>query len=151
MPIPPFDPESGLLPPGEHAAGWDEIRARFGWNARRRQLLDGLEDGLVVLGEAGCHRVWINGSFVTAKDEPGDFDCVWSPAGVDRTLVEEQAPELLDLSAHREAQKARFGGEFFPNVVEVASGQEFAAFFQSDRDGTSKGIVVIDPSKESWT
>jgi hypothetical protein len=151
MPIPPFDPESGLLPPGEHVAGWDEIRARFGWNARRRQLLDGLEDGLVLLGEAGCQRVWINGSFVTAKDEPGDFDCVWSPLGVDRALLEERSPVLLDLSAQRAAQKARFGGEFFPNVVEAASGQQFAAFFQSDRDGAAKGIVVIDPSKESWT
>jgi len=151
MSIPPLDPESGLLPPGEHQAEWDEIRARFGWTARRRQLLDGLEDGLAILGEAGCVRVWINGSVVTAKDEPGDFDCVWAPAGVDRALIEEHGPELLDLSHHRAAQKARFGGEFLPNVVEAASGQQFAAFFQSDRDGTAKGIVVIDPSKESWT
>ena len=83
--------------------------------------------------------------------EPGDFDCVWSPVGVDRVLLEELGPELLDLSHHRAAQKARFGGEFLPNVVEAASGQEFAAFFQSDREGTPKGIVVIDPSKESWT
>ena len=59
VPIPPFDPESGLLPPGEHDAGWDEIRARFGWNVRRRQLLDGLADGIAILGEAGCFRVWL--------------------------------------------------------------------------------------------
>jgi hypothetical protein len=96
-------------------------------------------------------RVWINGSFVTAKDEPGDFDCVWSPVGVDRMLLEEIGPELLDLSHQRAAQKARFGGEFLPNVVEAASGETFAAFFQTDRDGTPKGIVAIDPSKESWT
>lgn len=95
--------------------------------------------------------VWINGSFVTAKDEPGYFDCVWSPSGVDRAVIEDRGPELLDLSDHRAAQKARFGGEFLPNVVEGASGQQFAAFFQSDRDGTPKGIVVIDPSNESWT
>ena len=149
--IPPFDPESGLLPPGEHESGWDEIQARFGWNARRRQLLDGLADGLAILGTAGCGRVWINGSFVTAKDEPGDFDCVWSPAGVDRILLEEIGPELLDLSDQRAAQKARFGGEFLPNVIEATSGQEFAAFFQSSRDGVPKGIVVIDPTKETWT
>lgn len=151
VPIPPFDPDSGLLPPGEHEAGWDEIQARFGWNARPRQLLDGLADGIAILGEAGCVRVWLNGSFVTAKDEPGDFDCVWSPAGVDRVALEDLGPELLDLSDQRAAQKARFGGEFLPNVVEAASGHQFAAFFQSDRDGTPKGIVVIDPTKESWT
>jgi hypothetical protein len=151
VPIPPFDPESGLLPPGEHEAGWDEIQARFGWNARRRQLLDGLADGIAILGEAGCVRVWVNGSFVTAKDEPGDFDCVWSPVGVDRAVLEDLGPELLDLRDQRAAQKARFGGEFLPNVVEAASGDQFVAFFQSDRDGTPKGIVVIDPTKESWT
>ena len=27
---------------------------------------------------------------------------------------------------------------------------QFAEFFQSDRDGTAKGIVVIDPNKETW-
>lgn len=151
VPIPPFDSGSGLLPPGEHEADWDEVRARFGWTARRRQLLDGLEDGLALLGQARCSRVWINGSFVTAKDEPADFDCVWSPSGVDRTVLEKQGPQLLDLSARRAAQKARFGGEFLPNVVEAASGQQFATFFQTDRDGASKGIVVIDPSKEQWT
>lgn len=149
--IPPFDPTTGLLPPGEHDAGWDEIESRFGWTLRRRQLLDGLAEGLALLADAGCTRLWINGSFVTAKDEPGDFDCVWSTLGVDRTVLEDSAPELLDLSDHRAAQKARFGGEFLPNITETASGRQFAEFFQSDRDGTAKGIVVIDPTKETWT
>lgn len=146
--IPSFDPDSGLLPPGGHAATWEEVQARFGWNARRRQLLDGLAEGLAILGEAGCTQVWLNGSFASTKDEPGDFDCVWSPAGVDRAQLADLGPELLDLSNHRAAQKARFGGEFLPNVVEKASGRQFAAFFQSDRDGTHKGIVIVDPTKE---
>jgi len=94
--------------------------------------------------------VWLNGSFVTAKEEPGDFDCVWSPAGVDRLRLEAAAPELLDLTDHRSAQKRRFGGEFLPNVIEGASGQQFARFFQTDRDGTLKGILIIDPTKEQW-
>lgn len=148
--LPPFEPASGLLPPGEHEAGWDEIQARLGWNARRRQLLDGLAEGLAILGEAGCVRVWLNGSFVTSKDEPGDFDCVWSPSGVDRAQLQRLGPELLDFTGHRVVQKARFGGEFLPNVVEAASGKQFAAFFQSERDGTPKGIVVTDPTKETW-
>jgi len=105
---------------------------------------------LVALGASGCSCVWLNGSFVTAKEEPGDFDAVWSPSGVDRLRLGQEAGEILDFSDRRAAQKARFGGEFFPNVVEGASGTQFAAFFQTDRDGTSKGIVVIDPSKETW-
>lgn len=149
--IPPFDRATGLLPTGEHDAEWDEIESLFGWNPRRRQLLDGLAEALALLGSAGCTCVWLNGSFVTDKDEPGDFDCVWSTAGVDRPLLQRTAPELFDFSDHRAAQKARFGGEFLPNVTEAASGKQFATFFQSDRDGTAKGIVVIDPTKETRT
>jgi hypothetical protein len=145
-----FDPVTGLLPHGEHVAAWNEICERFGWNTWRRGLLDGLAEGLAALAEAGCRKVWLNGSFVTTKEEPGDFDCVWSPIGVDRQRLAALAPELLDLSDHRTAQKRRFGGEFFPNVIEGDSGKSFDRFFQTDRDGTSKGIVVIDPTKETW-
>jgi hypothetical protein len=34
-------------------------------------------------------------------------------------------------------------------VTEAGSGQQFARFFQTDRDGTAKGIVVIDLIKET--
>ena len=53
----------------------------------------------------------------------------------------------LDLSSHRAAQKARFGGELFPNVIETHSGLSFAEFFQNERDTSRKGIVVIDLSE----
>lgn len=149
--IPAFDPGTGNLPPGEHHATWTEITSAFGWNVTRLRLLDGLAEGLAVLAQAGCTRVWLNGSFVTTKDVPGDFDCVWSPAGVDRPALERAAPELLDLSNHRAAQKLRFGGEFLPNVIEGSSGTAFEQFFQSDRNGNPKGIVVIDPTREAWT
>lgn len=43
----------------------------------------------------------------------------------------------------RAAQKARFGGELFPDVVGVDSGLVFAEFFQAERDGSRKGIVVV--------
>lgn len=66
-------------------------------------------------------------------------------------MLERSAAELPDLSDHRAAQKARFGGEFLPNVIEAGGGKQFAEFFQSDRDGAAKGIVVIDPTKETWS
>lgn len=54
---------------------------------------------------------------------------------------------LLDLSNRRAAQKARLGGELFPNVIETQSGLSFAEFFQNERDTSRKGIVVIHLSK----
>jgi len=53
---------------------------------QRRQLLDGLAHTIEVLAAAGCRRLWLNGSFVTAKDEPADFDACWDPEGVDLLL-----------------------------------------------------------------
>ena len=143
--LPGFDPDSGRRPPVEHVASWDEVVERFGWTERRRRMLDGLAEAIELLAEAGCRQIlWLNGSFVTAKDEPGDFDACWDTDDVD---LDELDPVLLDLSDHRAAQKARFGGELFPNVIESQSGLSFAEFFQNERDTSRKGIVVIHLSK----
>lgn len=114
---------------------------RFGWTQRRRGLLDGLAEAIELLAAAGCRRVWLNRSFVTAKDEPGDFDACWDTDGVDLDALE---PVLFDLSDHRAAQKSRFGGELFPNVIETQSGLSFSEFFQNERDTSRKGIVIIN-------
>jgi len=142
--LPPFDATSGRLPEGAHEATWEEVIDRFGWNQRRRRLIDGLGEALLLLAGAGCSRVWLNGSFVTAKEEPADFDAVWDPNGVDLDRLD---TVFFDFSDGRRAQKLRFGGELLPNVVESASGLVFAEFFQNERDTSRKGIVVIDPRR----
>jgi hypothetical protein len=138
--LPPINPDTGVLPVGEHHATWDQVIERFGWNAKCRALLDGLAEALELLEAVGCQQAWLNGSFVTAKDEPGDFDACWDTTGVDLEAID---PVFLDLSDGRSAQKRRFGGELFPNVTEAASGLVFAKFFQNERDGSRKGIVVL--------
>ena len=129
---------SGKLPAGIHAADWAEFTARFGFSERRRRLLAGLEAALRSLQEAGCQLAYVDGSFVTAKKEPGDFDACWGIAGVDPVLLD---PVLLDFSQGRAAQKARYGGELFPaELPEGVSGRTFLEFFQTDRDtGASQG------------
>lgn len=94
-----------------------------------------------LLADAGCRRLWINGSFVTDKEEPGDLDAIWDQNGVDFDLLDDI---FFEFSDGRRAQKLRFGGEFLPNVVESGSGLAFVDFFQNDRDGGRKGIVVIE-------
>lgn len=113
---------------------------RFGRTPRRRRLLDGLAEAVELLGAASCTRLWLNGSFVTAKDDPADFDACWDPDGVDLDTLD---PIFFDLAAGRAQQKQRFGGELLPNVVETRSGLDFAEFFQNERDGARKGIVVL--------
>jgi hypothetical protein len=140
--IPPFG-EGGNLPQGIHDATWDDIVARFGSTDWRQELLAGLQEALETVRNAGCQRAYINGSFVTAKEEPGDFDVCWEIAGVDATLLD---PILLDFSNARAAQKERFRGELFP--AEAAAdphGTRFLDYFQRDKlTGEPKGIVALD-------
>ena len=105
--IPPFGPD-GNLPSGIYGATWPEIAARFGWNAHRQHLLDGVHRVLAALAQAGCRVVYLNGSFVTAKEHPRDYDACWGLTGVD---VDALDPVLLDFDDDRAAQRAKYGGE----------------------------------------
>lgn len=137
--------DNGNLPEGIHIAVWEEIEEKFGWNERRRELLRGLLAALKVLKEAGCKQVLLNGSFVTAKDEPGDFDACWEPDGIDFEKLYNLDPVLLDFSNKRAAQKAKYGGEIFPATADaIGDGTPFYVFFQMARNGGYKGIVAID-------
>jgi Family of unknown function (DUF6932) len=140
--IPPFA-DSGNLPEGIHETSWDEIADRFGTNERRRELLDGLRRALASLSAAGCRRVYLDGSFVTVKEEPGDFDACWEIAGVESALLD---PVLLEFANARAAQKERFRGELFPaEAVADPDGTRFVDYFQRDKlTGEPKGIVALD-------
>jgi hypothetical protein len=139
--IPNFD-EAGNLPPGVHWANWREFEKRFGINKRRRKLLKGLRLALASLRAAGCHLVYIDGSFVTAKALPHDLDACWSVEGVNPELL---VSVLLDFNDERAAQKEMFGGELFSaELIEDGSGRPFLDFFQLDsRTGKPKGIVGL--------
>jgi hypothetical protein len=137
-----FDPVTGNLPSGEYAATWQDMLDRFGHTAWRQQLLAGMLEALRLLKLAGCVRAYIDGSFVTAKDEPGDFDACWDADGVDFDVVDER---LLTFDRGRATQKAAFLGELFISDTRAdPQGTLFRDFFQTDRDGRRKGIVVID-------
>jgi hypothetical protein len=140
--IPAFD-AGGNLPPGIHPANWDEVITRYATNTRRRELADGLLEVLRSLKGAGCRMAYLDGSFVTAKELPGDFDACWEVAGIEAGRLD---PELLDFSNHRAAQKARYGGELFPaETAAEPAGTTFLDYFQRDRDtGQPKGIIAVD-------
>jgi hypothetical protein len=143
--IPEFEDATGNLPPGIHPATWEEVVDRFGLTPWRRQLLEGLRRALDSPESAGCRRAHIDGSFVTRKDIPGDFDGCWEAAGVDPVRLD---PVLLEFANLRAAQKAKFLGELFPAEAGAdPDGNSFLDFFQMDRDGKPKGIVAVDLGK----
>ncbi len=138
--IPPFE-QNGNLPPGIHEATWEEVVARFGTNDHRRNLLDGLRLAIKALQQVGCTTVYLNGSFVTTKELPNDYDGTWEMRGVDMARLD---PVFSDISKKRAAQKKKYGGELFPCRIR-SNKPDFLDFFQRDKvTEQPKGIVAID-------
>ncbi|HVZ55783.1 MAG TPA: hypothetical protein VG870_03910 [Chitinophagaceae bacterium] len=131
-----------LLPPGIHDASWSDIYQRYGLTPWRIELLDGLKNGLDHLFTLGCPQVFLDGSFVTAKPKPNDYEVVWDPRFVDPYKID---PVFLDFSTGTKSQKAKYMGEYFPSTyVEANSGRPFIEFFQTDTDsGQRKGIIRV--------
>jgi len=65
------------LPPGLYSAEMSEIEERFGKSTpRRKMLFERLRMFVELAQHCGALRMFVNGSFVTAKPEPDDVDVV---------------------------------------------------------------------------
>ena len=141
--IPDFD-ENGNLPPGVHICEWEEFQDRFGYNRRRKVLIEGLEMAMLSLQAAGCRVIYINGSFTTSKSDPVDFDGCYDKETVDTDYLRVNAPRLFN-HYDRAGMKSRYKGELFPSDQPVGNyGENSFEFFQSDRRKRKKGIIAID-------
>lgn len=132
-----------VLPPGIHEASVAEVEQRFAFNDHRRRLFQGFVAILQVLRTSGCTRVYLDGSFVSDKPAPKDYDGCWDPTGVDIAKLD---PVLLDFDNLRAAQKQKYLGEMFIASVSELSGKTFLDFFQTEKSsGVAKGIILIKP------
>ncbi len=136
--IPAFDPR-GNLPPGIHAASLREIERSFALTEHRKHLFGGLKRLLENLKSAGCTTFYLDGSFISNKEEPGDYDCTWDPTGVTTALDE-------DLLKSLEVRKAKYFGDIFVYMPEHG-GFPYLEYFQKDSDDNPKGIIKIDLRK----
>jgi hypothetical protein len=139
--LPNADPSTGYLPPGVHKARWKEVAPRFSANGHRTRLLEGLLAALQNLAGAGCRSVLLDGSFVSEKELPEDYDGAWDTHGVDPYRLD---PVLLDFTNGRAAMKSKYLGELFPATAAAAPGVLYRDFFMKDRNGVPKGVVNIE-------
>ncbi len=139
--LPAAESSTGYLPPGVHLAPWSEVAPRFSGNGHRARLVGGLLAALQNLAGAGCLSVFLDGSFISEKELPYDYDGAWDTRGVDPYRLD---PVLLDFSNSRAAMKSKYFGELFPATATAAPGVLYRDFFQKDRNGVPKGVVHID-------
>ena len=132
--IPKFN-KNGYLPKGIHKATLSEIKRRFGGGTERREeLFKGLQSLVRVLrkNRKSIKRFLLNGSFVTDKREPEDYDCIL----VIRSDFSPRAMKQLT------GAKNRFGAHLFPFGEEKNfSVKRMVDFFGHDRDAKPKGLV----------
>jgi hypothetical protein len=129
--IPPFT-DSGVLPPGVHAATLDEVERRFGGGSElRRTQMESVRWMIDLARRAGVQRIVLNGSFVTDILEPNDVDCVLLAADTPMDAAAED--ELLAGLPFLEI--ALVGAQDFAELVEQT--------FATDRSGTPKGMIEV--------
>ena len=141
--LPALD-SNGNLPPGIHQLDdWQAFLRVYATTPHRKRLAGGLESALKSLRDAGCRTAYVDGSFISSKSAPSDYDGCWDPTGVDPAKLD---PVLLVFDAGRATQKAKFGGELFPETVAAnRAGDTNLKFLQTDKStGQAKGIVAID-------
>jgi hypothetical protein len=139
--IPAIDPSTGYLPPGMHSADWPEIAPCFAGNSHRAFLFGGFVRACRNFAQAGCQTMLLDGSFISSKPLPSDYDAAWEMGGVDPRRLD---PVLLQFDNKRAAMKAKYGGEFFPASAVAGVGVLYRDFFQKDRNGVPKGVLQLD-------
>jgi hypothetical protein len=138
--IPPFD-VNGNLPPGVYYVHLGDIETRFTWTEKRVELFQGLTAAAINLASAGVALLYIDGSFITNKDDPSDVDGCW----VYDPRVNAQ---LLDHVFKTENQKAnmkqKYGVDFLVHGYDQGpDGKPIEGWFQEDEDGNEKGILLL--------
>lgn len=137
--------ENGDLPPGVHAAGWTEIKGRFGTGTSARvrafATLEHLHQLAVRTGS--LRNFYVFGSFVSAVPEPRDVDVVLVMNSDFR--LENSPQESRSLFSHAGAE-ARYGASVFwlrEGMLPDAAMREFLGAWQTKRDGTLRGILEV--------
>jgi hypothetical protein len=132
-----------ILPPGIWPATMEEIEGRFAVNPKRLMQFHGLKRALSNLFEAGCTQVYLDGSYITAKPLPNDYEVCWRAEYVDPDKLDYV---FFDSTMNQYNQKKKYLGEFFPDFrTESRSGMPFLDFFQHDKvTGVKKGIISIE-------
>jgi len=140
--IPDFR-DDGYLPEGLHLATEGEITFRFGTStSRRRRLALRLRRWIEVSRSVSAKRLFVDGSFVTAKPEPNDVDAVvWlADDFVDRVARgDSEAIELETMLLTRRPEEI-FAAE------DRRDWDDWVEFFSRTRevDGRRKGIVEVE-------
>lgn len=146
MAIPDFDDE-GFLPSGVHPTTLEEIRSRFGQFQHsdvRCQLANKLDAFLKEARSSDLFaEIIINGSFISAKDEPNDIDLILV-LNLGHDFAAELRPFEYNVISRRQVRR-RFGFDVLVAQLGQPEHFEYVQFFSQVRGnpGRQKGMLRI--------
>lgn len=144
--IPPLN-EYGCLPEGIYDCTMEEVAQRFGVfqsSDRRPQLWDKFSEFMREAESCGLiDAVLLNGSFVTAENEPNDIDLVVVVSSR-HDLSAEFQPSEYNVLSKRQVHR-RLGFDLLVARSESEEYRRYLEFFQQVRlePGRKKGILRI--------
>ena len=140
MPVPELN-QNGLLPPGVHDCTLEDIECFFVGNAHRRRLFQNLVTCLEQeVRPLFVQAIFVNGSFVTDKDEPEDIDIVLDLRGA---TDEEKWRGLTFMNDKQRRLLHNYNVHFWINF-DTAKSPDFSVFFQYIGIKTAR-IKGLDP------
>lgn len=140
--IPDFD-QHGTLPPGTYTATFTEIEERYGRpsiSMRRERLTTTLKSLCKAVSEI-AHKIYIDGSYITAKQAPSDVDVF---------IVVDHGYARKDPTGTQLLQHFVYSGKRYDLHVFVAprSNNRLITkrldWFTHTRDGREKGIISLE-------
>jgi hypothetical protein len=147
VPLPDFR-DDNWLPEGHYQTTWEEIVTVFGGESgnRRAQVLANLldwRDRRRAKGITG--RLILNGSFISAKPEPGDFDTILvADEGVEAILARD--PEASQLVNYVYCKDHGWGDIFLFSIAAIRKFPQMCRLDALDYDKitkTPKGVVEV--------
>jgi hypothetical protein len=142
-PIPALG-ENGWLPPGHHEATWDEVVSRFadGEGSHRARLTMKLLSWRESLRAEGIRGVvLLNGSYISGKENPSDFD-VALMAEPDIQALKDMNPKLKQLLDSEYCEKALgFSMFYFPSNSQALD--LLRGMWDEASDRTLKGVLEV--------
>lgn len=134
----------GILVPGIHIVPWTDFVSLYSFSKRRQYLFKGMQRAFIHFRDAGCRQIYVDGSFVTKKIEPNDYDACWDATNVNLNLLDPMFHRNMRMGTQK--HKLVYYGEFYPApIIEGGTGLTFLDFFQTDKaTGNRKGIILIE-------
>jgi len=111
-----------LLKPGEHSLSLEEVRelcvAQFPASPQRRKLYDGFCKFLDFVRHNNIEgEIWIGGSFLTQKPDPGDIDLVLYVDHRKLDIYSTEQQWLIELLDDTDSMLHQFGCHVFVEIV----------------------------------